>query len=1215
MLEDSDEMLISGDDLTAAFYLFRLPRAFCEYLVLRKPVRKSIFEPGQSGTTLVGLTVLPMGWASAVAVMQNAHRQLALRSDLRMGAGLLAKAEIRKDAVFPSLEECPAWTIYLDDTTIIEKVAKGVSDQLMGLPAEEQQRLRRVYEWWGIPTNAGKALERVKCAERLGALLDGERGLLRVTTKRSLDLLSLGAWLRSQGRFATKALQIYAGKAVHVLQFRRCLFAVMQEIFTEISQSPVEVSGKVALYDEMMVLEALLPVVVSDLKAKIDPVVTASDACESGGGASYAARMSRLGVEELEALMEEEVRETAEVAADFRDTSQKVVVIDLFAGIGGLERALQHAQLKPWFVVAVESDPDCRRCLRRRFPGLELCADIKKVDKALVRKWLRKVPDANGVIAGGGSPCQGLSQLSVDREHLQDPRSALFHDAVRVLKLVAEVAQEEGMWCVKFLENVVPDEEDIRVMSAALGMHPLLVDAQHLSRARRPRLFWLSVPLVSQEEVEVHQGELFDVVIYGAACEPMHVVLEEGWEWVPGQNDSGLRFPTFTRAIKRRKPPRAPAGLEHTPEEARQRWRDHSFRYPPYTYKSEYMITKDGQEPRPLLASEREALMGFERDHTVELARKVPVSQEDKEELEDQRCSALGNSFHSLVVGALFDHALWSFGVKKLVGHHEMVKTWADELKRTATLPRKPVDISVDQDPPGEDPGYESGVTEVQSFAMEKMRLPRSPPSATAVAGVSEHDLNLAVQMVQAFVRRQEYRGSDVRLDVGTLYRPDAFPRASVNPHRWLWHDAHSYPFHGEEHINVLELRALVHCVEWRLRRSSFNGVRFLHLCDSQVALSVAVKGRSSSRQLNKLLRRLGAMATAAGRPTQASRRAERQKVGSLSKLVIQPKTHKRYEASYEEFCKFHQLDKNFSLPEFHLFDEWVADFVEHLWESGRPKSEASYVLAAIQFFRPQTKHHLVWSWKLVKTWNQVELPTRATPFSAEVLLSIVGQAFHWKQTRMGWLLILGFSAFLRTSELLHLERREVVLPSDGRPQEAVLLLQDTKGTKKNLLPLDKVVLQEKLALQALDYLCRGLQPGDTLSQQSNHQFRTLFRDLLQALQLHNDGYAPYSLRRGGVTSAYRLGIPLDVLVTQGRHSAVTLPSSDGTGFQRKSVPGSAVQQLDAPWLKLFEAFGATGDHHGGECKSCGLDGEAHKTGAGPHLVSAEIQTRRRTMG
>ena len=782
-----------------------------------------------------------------------------------MGAGLLAKAEIRKDAEFPSLETSPAWTIYLDDTSIIEKVAKAVSKELRGKPAPEQEKLRRVYEWWGIPTNASKALERVGCAERLGAVIDGDHGLLRVSTKRSLELMGLGSWLRGQGSFSTTALQIYAGKAVHILQFRRCLFSVLQDIFVAISQNPSRVSGKVGLYDEMMVLEALLPMMATDLKARIDGVVTASDACETGGGATYASRLSRMGSEELQSIMDGDVPLEEGVSSDFRDTAQKVVVIDLFAGIGGLERALQHAKLKPWFVAAVESDPDCRRCLRRKFPGLELVSDIKKVDKNMIRRWLRQIPDANGVLAGGGSPCQGLSQLSADRAHLQDPRSALFYEASRVLKLVSELAREEGMWCIKFLENVVADEMDIRVMSAELDMKPLLVDSRHLSRARRPRLFWFSVGLIEHEEVEIHQGELYDEVVYGAATEPMQAVLDPGWEWLEGTRDSGARFPTFTRAIPRLRPPKAPAGLASCNEETQERWKADKFRFPPYTYKEEFLVTNAQGERRPLNANEREVLMGFERDHTLSLARKIPETEKDRKVLEDQRRSALGNSFHCLLLWALLDHILWSFGVKPLLGHHEIVEAWTSEIKRTYGSARGHIEASVDQDPPGEDPGFDSDTTQIQSSLMEDQQRIARPMAPSGVSGVSQDDLQLAVQLVQAFIRRQEYRGSDVRLDVGTLYRPDAFPRATVNPHRWLWHVAHSYPFHNEEHINLLELRAIIHTVEWRLRRRTFNGVRFLPLSDSQVALSVAVKGRSSSRQLNKLLRKFGSMLAAAG--------------------------------------------------------------------------------------------------------------------------------------------------------------------------------------------------------------------------------------------------------------------------------------------------------------------------------------------------------------
>ena len=95
-----------------------------------------------------------------------------------------------------------------------------------------------------------------------------------------------------------------------------------------------------------------------------------------------------------------------------------------------------------------------------------------------------------------------------------------------------------------------------------------------------------------------------------------------------------------------------------------------------------------------------------------------------------------------------------------------------------------------------------------------------------------------------------------------------------------------------------------------------------------------------------------------------------------------------------------------------------------------------------------------------------------------------------------------GFRRKLRTSELVQLKRKEVALPQANSLQEAVLLLDSSKGTKRNLLPINKIVLDEKLALQALRFLCQGLKPGETLSQVTNLQFRTLFKDLLAALHL-----------------------------------------------------------------------------------------------------------------
>ena len=61
-------------------------------------------------------------------------------------------------------------------------------------------------------------------------------------------------------------------------------------------------------------------------------------------------------------------------------------------------------------------------------------------------------------------------------------------------------------------------------------------------------------------------------------------------------------------------------------------------------------------------------------------------------------------------------------------------------------------------------------------------------------------------------------------------------------------------------HIIALELRALLASFRWRARRAKGLSGRIIHFCDSQVAIAVACKGRSSSPELHRLLTRLCAL-------------------------------------------------------------------------------------------------------------------------------------------------------------------------------------------------------------------------------------------------------------------------------------------------------------------------------------------------------------------
>jgi len=81
----------------------------------------------------------------------------------------------------------------------------------------------------------------------------------------------------------------------------------------------------------------------------------------------------------------------------------------------------------------------------------------------------------------------------------------------------------------------------------------------------------------------------------------------------------------------------------------------------------------------------------------------------------------------------------------------------------------------------------------------------------------------------------------------------------SVNVSDVAWRTAIARPWRRPEHINVLEARALYAAVRWALSFPSAPGCRLCVLCDSQVVVHSARKGRSSSPPLLARLRCIAA--------------------------------------------------------------------------------------------------------------------------------------------------------------------------------------------------------------------------------------------------------------------------------------------------------------------------------------------------------------------
>ena len=861
VLPEGKVIRLSADDLVAAFYLFALPEEWSRMMVFEGKVKWTTLGQDRPGSVHVGAAVLPMGWASAVGVLQHAHRRLALRNPLSGGAGLLPACEIRRDAIFPELGlEEQAWSLYLDDTNLLEVMEKKVASVLSQVPSDEQERLRKAYQHWGIPVSKDKSLVRAEKGEKLGAVLDGTKGLLKGATRRALETTSLGFWILSQDEVPRKALQVFVGREVHTMQFRRTLFGVFDYVWKDISDGGALESLQVKSVEEILLAGMCKPLRVTDLRAKINDVVTASDASESGGGIVYGGKLTTQGIKDLY-LVEEKADEMVDEEINL-DEPQVTLVFDFFAGIGGLSRALEMAQMKVDRLVVIEQDPSCRRLNSVRWPGCDVWTDINRVTKKDVERMMRSVPGLTGVISGGGSPCQGLSMLSSQRLHLEDPRSKLFYKYSEILGWIDEVASEMKVWSIQLLENVLGDDKDIEEMSSVLGVRPILACASGLSRVRRPRLYWCNVRLEDHSSYSQSHFDLYDEIVFEEDPEPIEKVADEGWHWPHGEVDGQLKLPTFTRAIPRKRPPPDPAGLASCDKDTVKMWKEDRMKFPPYTYKEEYRFAPVGELDGTRVASvtERERLMGFPTNYTLAMHKKEASTPQEADEQIVAREAALGNSFHATTVACLLDLWLWSAQVRTdPLGAKKIVSSWHEQMGnarydsyglleiegRTTTSSREEEEL------------------EERLLAQDKSQRRADWMRLCAHHGREPDEHMLRARLVYQFLRRTEFRGSDVRLDLGIVYRPDALIRSTVDPRRWVWKTAKAWPWQKKEHINLLELRSILRPLEWRARTSSFHSCRFLHLSDSQICLAVLVKGRSSSRKINRILRRIAALCLA----------------------------------------------------------------------------------------------------------------------------------------------------------------------------------------------------------------------------------------------------------------------------------------------------------------------------------------------------------------
>ena len=158
----------------------------------------------------------------------------------------------------------------------------------------------------------------------------------------------------------------------------------------------------------------------------------------------------------------------------------------------------------------------------------------------------------------------------------------------------------------------------------------------------------------------------------------------------------------------------------------------------------------------------------------------------------------------------------------------------------------------------------------------------------------------------------------------------------------------------------------------------------------------------------------------------------------------------------------------------------------------------------------------------------------QAVPMPAEVALALAGVALTAQEPRLALLIILGFTAFLRTGEITGLKVSQV--QADPLSGQIILALPATKTSKRKMESVAgfdaRLALFARFILSATsDTLVGGL---------NSNQFPAKLRLLLKFLRLESLNFSGYSLRHGGAShAAFATGTHFDSLLIQGRWQSV----------------------------------------------------------------------------
>ena len=242
----------------------------------------------------------------------------------------------------------------------------------------------------------------------------------------------------------------------------------------------------------------------------------------------------------------------------------------------------------------------------------------------------------------------------------------------------------------------------------------------------------------------------------------------------------------------------------------------------------------------------------------------------------------------------------------------------------------------------------------------------------------------------------------------------------------------------------------------------------------------------------------------------------------------------------------------------YHALDEQLASYINHLYQEGEAITHGGWVLSALKRFYPRAKKELYTAQQYYTNWARQHVPDRATPITWKILQSFVGLAFHVQHFRLALLYLVGFVFFLRTNELLKLQKEDFAVDCLDGTVVIRLPFSKTSRTAQQAIAHTDVVLA-----RVVSFLLSLLGDDPWVWPFSTTHFRSCLSSFSSFFGVSSLKLVPYSLRRGGATHFYSITSSLDFVVVRGRWkdtatARIYLDDARATLIRQRLSPSSA---------------------------------------------------------